>query len=242
MNEKQSLQQSLNKFNLSKRQQAALLLCNYIPFVHLLLIIGTIFIPWETLAWRIGAGIAELYLIPPLLARFLLKRWPMKNENIPMPSRDYFVWWAMLNLQVIFCRIPFLEEFMRLIPGAYSAWLRLWGSRIGSFTYWAPGLRILDRSFLDIGSGVVFGAGVRLNPHVIAPNNEGEMELFLAPIRIGDRAFIGGYALLTAGTQIADDETTRACLISPPFSQWKDGKRINKSTTPHKYKMGVECR
>jgi acetyltransferase-like isoleucine patch superfamily enzyme len=117
---------------------------------------------------------------------------------------------------------------MRLFPGVYSAWLRLWGSHIGSFTYWAAGLRILDRGFLEIGSGVAFGAGVRLNPHVVAENDEGKLELFLAPVRIGDRAIIGGYALLTAGTRIADDEVTRACLLSPPFSHWKGGRRIEK--------------
>ena len=93
---------------------------------------------------------------------------------------------------------------------------------------WAAGLRILDRSFLKIGNGVAFGAGVRLNPHVIAANEQDRMELMLASVHIGDRAMIGGYALLTAGTRIADDENTRACLISPPFSHWKGGKRIEK--------------
>ena len=153
-----------------------------------------------------------------------------------MPSRDYFVWWIVLNLQVVFCRLPALEEIMRIIPGAYSAWLRLWGSRIGSFTYWAAGLRILDRSFLDIGSGVAFGAGVRLNPHVIAENADGKMELLLATVHIGDRAIVGGYALLTTGTWIADDEVTRACLISSPFCHWKGGKRIEKEAARDEFR------
>lgn len=38
-------------------------------------------------------------------------------------------------------------------------------------------------------------------------------------------AMIGGYSLLTAGTEIADDEATRAFLTSPPFSKWKNGRR-----------------
>ena len=132
----------------------------------------------------------------------------------------------MLQAQMLFNRFPMLEEALRIIPGVYSTWLRLWGARVGRLTYWAPGMRILDRSFLDIGDHVVFGAGVRLNPHVIVKNSSGEQELLLAPIRIGDRASIGGYALLTAGTEIAADEATRACLISPPFSKWSDGKRV----------------
>jgi hypothetical protein len=44
-------------------------------------------------------------------------------------------------------------------------------------------------------------------------------------VKIGDDAMIGGYSLLTAGTEIAAGEATRAFLISPPFSKWKNGKR-----------------
>ncbi|NQW99044.1 hypothetical protein HQ447_00190 [bacterium] len=39
-----------------------------------------------------------------------------------------------------------------------------------------------------------------------------------------DRAIIGGDSLLTAGTEIAADEATRAFLISPPFSRWKGSR------------------
>ena len=117
-----------------------------------------------------------------------------------------------------------LEETLRLIPGLYSLWLRGWGSRIGKLTYWAPRTVILDRGFLDLGDHVILGAGVRLNPHVI--ERDPEPTLRLAPIKIGDGAMIGGYSLLTAGTEIAAGEATRAFLISPPFSRWKNGSRI----------------
>jgi acetyltransferase-like isoleucine patch superfamily enzyme len=226
--DEQVVPRSLEKFNFSRSQQVALLCCNYIPFLHVLLMVVTLCVPWATLGWRVGAAVTMLYILPPVLARLLLLLWPIRSTHIAIPSRDYFVWWSIFHLQVLFSRLPALEELMRVVPGLYSLWLRLWGSRIGSFTYWAVGLRILDRSFLEIGNSVAFGAGVRLNPHVIAKTDEGKMELILAPVRIGDRAIIGGYALLTAGTHIADDEVTRACLLSPPFSHWKGGKRIEK--------------
>ena len=231
MPEGQTLRRSLERFKFTRGQRLALLCCNYIPILHVLLIVVTIFLPWATCGWRVGAATAVLYLLPPAVARCVLKIWPIREGRIAMPSRDYFVWWMVLNLQVVFCRLPALEELVRLIPGAYSAWLRLWGSRIGSFTYWAAGLRILDRGFLNIGCGVAFGAGVRLNPHVVAENADGQMELLLATVHIGDRAIIGGYALLTAGTRVADDEVTRACLISSPFSYWSGGKRIEKEAS-----------
>ena len=87
---------------------------------------------------------------------------------------------------------------------------------------------ISDRSFLDIGDDVVFGAGVRLNAHVLT-KDEGRPLLYLATIHIGSRTIVGGYSLLTAGTAISEDEVVRAFLVSPPFSAWKDGKRVRKA-------------
>lgn len=228
MKEQHTLQDSLERFKFSRGQSIALLLCSYIPFLHIIIILVTLFVPWAGLGWRTGGAVALLYLLPPVVARCILKIWPIREGIIQMPSRDYFIWWILLNLQVVFCRLSFLEELMRLVPGAYGVWLRLWGSKIGRFIYWAAGLQILDRSFLDIEDGVVFGAGVRLNPHVVARNDSGQMELLLATVHLGKRSFIGGYALLTAGTRVADDESIRACQLSPPFSHWQGGRRIEK--------------
>lgn len=232
MKAQHTLQDSLEGFDFSKGQGMALLLCSYIPFFHLAVILGTLFVPWAGPGWRIGSAVTLLYLLPPFVARCIHALWPIREGILQMPSRDYFAWWSLLNLQVLFCRLPFLEELMRCVPGAYGVWLRLWGSKIGRFIYWAPGLQILDRSFLNIEDGVVFGAGVRLNPHVIVRNDSGKMELQLATIHLGKRAVIGGYALLTAGTRVAADESTKACLLSPPFSHWQDGRRVEKGRAP----------
>ena len=199
---------------------------NYIPFVHVLALIGIWFVPaWTTLA-RTGTFLALLYLFPALAARILLACSPIRSERIKAGTREFFTWWATFQFQVLFCRLPFLEEILRFAPGLYSQWLRLWGAKVGRFTYWAAGTLITDRSFLMIGNDVVFGAGVRLNSHVIGKSDDGRLELLLASIEVGDRALIGGYSLLTAGTRISANEASRAFLISPPFSEWKDGKRV----------------
>ncbi len=192
-----------------------MLLLNFIPLLHAAGSIACLFTPWPWLFPIV------LYLIPLLPGRLL--RWSLRSAPavIPLGSAGFLKWWACFQCQVLFLRFPALEEILRLIPGLYSLWLRLWGSRIGRLTYWAPGTIILDRGFLDVGDDVVFGAGVRINPHVMEHST-----LRLAPVRIGDRASIGGYSLLTAGTEISPGESTRAFLISPPFSKWKDGKRI----------------
>ncbi|MGH7954300.1 MAG: hypothetical protein ACREFE_20585, partial [Limisphaerales bacterium] len=197
-----------------------------LPAVHIISLVCILLIPFANWQTRIGVALVILYLLPPLIARLILFAAPISQGCIPVGSKAFFSWWTSFQLQIIFCRLPFLEEILRLIPGLYSIWLRLWGSHIGRFTYWSPGTAITDRSFLRIGNDVVFGAGVRLNAHVLTKNKDGKMELLLANLKIGDRAVIGGYSLLTTGTEIPSDETTRARLLSPPFSVWKDGKRI----------------
>jgi hypothetical protein len=219
------LAEALRPFGWSPGQCLVLVTCNLVPFVHVVAVAAVTAAPWARWPWRLLAGLLLLYLAPPLLARLVRACLPVRCGWIALGSRDYFVWWFLLNLQMVFCRFPALEECLRLVPKLYSAWLRLWGSRIGRYIYWAAGVCVLDRSFLDIGDAVVFGAGVRLNPHVLTRNEQGEIQLALAPIQIGDQAMVGGYSLLTAGTRIAAGECTRACQVSPPFSEWVDGHR-----------------
>ena len=213
---------------LSGTERLFMLLINYWGLVHVVGIGLTLGVPWAPFCWRLLAGLLLLYVVPPLAARIIRGLAPIHEGRIRIGRRDFFAWWALFNLQAIFCRLPALEELLRLAPGLYTLWLRLWGARIGRLTYWAAGLRILDRSFICIGDDVIFGAGVRLNPHVLMRNDRGELELILATVNIGDRVVVGGYSLLTAGTVIAPDECTRAFLISPPFSKWKNGRRVAK--------------
>ncbi len=209
----------------SPRFRLAMMALNALPLAQVALI--------GTAAWAIdsawAAGLAAaglLYLPPPLAARVVLRLRPIRSQRIAAGSGDFLTWWALACLQTLFARFPVLEEALRLVPGAYSAWLRLWGARIGRLTYWAPGVAILDRSFLRIGDDVVFGAGVRLNPHVIAEDATGATELLLADVVIGDGCVVGGYSLLTAGTELRPGERSRAMLASPPFSVWAGGRRV----------------
>lgn len=215
--------------SLSGPKQLSILLINYWTFLNVVAIGLTLGIPWALFRWRLLAGFLVLYLVPPLAARIIRRLAPVREGRISVGGRDFFAWWALFNLQMIFCRFPALEEGLRLVPGLYGTWLRLWGARVGKLIYWGAGLRILDRSFVQIGNGVIFGAAVRLNPHVLARNKMGELELILATIIIGDESLVGGYSLLTAGSEIAPGECGKACLVSPPFSKWKGGVRVAKT-------------
>mgnify|MGYP000155062346 CR=1 FL=1 len=208
-----------------------MLVLNTLPLLHLLSVLAVLFLPLSS-PMRGLIAITVLYLLPPLLARFILTGLPIRSTRINTGSREFLIWWGLANLQALFVRFAFLEELLRLIPGVYSLWLRLWGAKLGKLIYWAPGTIILDRSFLNIGDAVVFGAGVRLNPHVIAADSSNEEQLLLADIVIGSNCVIGGYSLLTAGTEINSGEKTRAFLISPPFSFWKEGRRVRREENP----------
>ena len=201
-----------------------MLLINLLPLLHLL-VLAIILMADLALMPRTMLFILVLYVCPPLLARLAGK--PQGRFSTASPT--FLIWFATAQAQMLFNRVPILEEALRLIPGLYSAWLRLWGSRVGRLTFWAPGVRLLDRAYQTIGDDVVFGAGVRLNAHVIARSREGQAELMIAPIVVGSGAIIGGYSLLTAGVDIGPGEATRAFLILPPFSIWRNGSRYRAS-------------
>lgn len=206
----------------------AMLLLNTIPLLHAA---GTLACFLLTpLEWplRLLVALTFLFLAPILPGRLLRESLRHEPHDITAGSAAFLRWWACFQCQALFLRFPSLEEFLRIVPGLYSLWLRLWGSRIGSLTYWAPRTIILDRGFLNVGDRVVFGAGVRINPHVM--ERTPGLILRLSPVTIGHDALIGGYSLLTAGTEIAANEATRAFLISPPFSLWKNGKRLREPT------------
>lgn len=215
---------------LSIPRKFLLLLANAIPFGHTVSLGLLIYYFYHTPGWCVALGLADLYLLPPILARIVSLLFPIRRQMIPIGSRDFFSWWITLNFQVLYGRFPTLEEVLRLVPGLYSLWLRLWGSRIGRATYWAAGFQVFDRQYLKIGHFVTMGANVRITPHMITANASGQMVLLLAPIEIADRVSIGGSSLLVSGTYIASDQATRAFLIMPPFSRLIDGRRVKLST------------
>jgi hypothetical protein len=205
-----------------------MLLLNLFPFLHVAAL-GWIAFSDYPVAWRVAGVLVGLYLVPPILARLVRATVTIPEGSMDLNAPGFLGWWATAQFQMIFNRLPLLEEILRLVPGLYSNWLRLWGSKIGRLTFWAPGVAVLDRGYLNIGDDVVFGAGVRLNGHVLLRGKGGVLTLALGRIRIGSGAVVGGYSLLTAGTEVAPGESTRAGLQSPPFTSWRNGKRWRNS-------------
>jgi acetyltransferase-like isoleucine patch superfamily enzyme len=159
----------------------------------------------------VGVALVALYLLPPLAARLSAWLMPLPRGEVELDERGFLAWWLSAQWQVIFNRARLLEEALRLVPGAYSAWLRLWGSRVGSLVYWSPGVELLDRGLLEIGDRVVFGAGVRLAGHVLLPGADRRVRLLVGPVKVGREALVGAYSMLPPCAEVAEGS------VSPPL-------------------------
>ncbi len=142
-----------------------------------------------------------LYGFPVLVYRLHQQIYPLKNGISYLQGENYSPWWGSHQLQLIYIAFPALETLLRLVPGLFSIWLRLWGAQIGKQVYWTPGLEIADRGLLTIGDNVVFGHQVGLYSHIVKPRRDNLM-LYLKPITIGDDSFIGAGSYIGPGATI----------------------------------------
>jgi hypothetical protein len=149
-----------------------------------------------------AAAIFAVYLLPVLCSRALLFFYPLAASLSNLSERRFSPWWASHQIQLIYGALPALEAILRLVPGLYSSWLRLWGSTIGANVYWTPRMEVHDRGLLDIGDRVIFGHKVELYGHTIMPKRS-RLLLYTGPVRIGAEAFIGAGSRLAPGVVVA---------------------------------------
>ena len=212
-------------FDVPDRIRAGMILLGFLPILHVVAVATPVVlaVTRRDPRWLALAPVV-LYLVPPLLVRLATLRAPLPHGRVELASGAFLRWWFTSQCQMVFARLPFLEEVLRLVPALYSAWLRLWGARIGALVYWAPGVAVLDRSLLDIGDRVAFGAGARLNGHVIV-SFEGRGTLFVGRIVIGSDALIGGYSTLLPGCVVAPAEVTPGFRALHAFTRLEGGRR-----------------
>lgn len=210
----------------SPGEKILLLALNAWPLVHVAAGVAlALAMPWS-LGWRAPAVLGWLLLLPPVLSR-LVAGSGLPSGEVTVPSRAFFRWWTTWQLQMLFNRLPWIDETLRLVPGLYSLWLRLWGARIGRLTLWSPGVRVFDRPLLRVGDDVVFGIDVRLAGHFGGVDPDGRACFTLGPITVGDRTTIGGGAFLGPGVVVEADQATEALFLGAPFTRWRAGERIS---------------
>jgi hypothetical protein len=197
---------------------------NYLPFLHALSGIGMGV--WLHGEWprTLLFALAWLYLLPPLLCRLLILGWGRSVGVHSSRDAGFFRWWLITQLQVIYSRFPATEEVLRLVPGLYNFWLRLWGARVSLFAFWSPGVVVMDRQLLEIGPRVVIAPGARIGAHVLQTSRDGRQVLTVAPVRIDAGAMIGIMAGVGPGCHVLGNETVPPRKFLRPFTTWKDGR------------------
>lgn len=148
-----------------------------------------------------AATLFVLYLMPPLLFRLHNAFCPLKRGITSLSAKGYSSWWGGHQIQLLFIAFPALEAFLRIIPGAYSAWLRLWGSKIGKRVYWTPSVQLVDRSLAEIGDDVTFGHEVDLCAHVVT-RKRASVRLLVSGVSIGSGCLIGARTRLGPGVVV----------------------------------------
>lgn len=146
-----------------------------------------------------------VYVMPPLLCRFHTFLLPLPDGFQDLAKKEYVPWWGCHQLQLPFIAVPALEAPLHFVPGLFSAWLRLWGSKIGKNVYWTPRVEILDRNLIDVGDGVLFGHLSAMCCHMVI-EVEGRPSLMIKRIRIGDKAFVSTLCQLGPGSIVAAGE------------------------------------
>ena len=184
---------------------------NYVPFLFL----GFLgFLVWKV---SLVVALAVLYFIPPLMCRLLIAFFGRPKRSQRVPSKSSYVWWMTTQLQVPFMRFPFLEEVLRMIPGFYSVWLRLWGAKVGRFVFWSPQVVIADRPFVEIGDKVIFGYGAKVTSHFLKKSKLGTFLIFGVP-KVGSESLVGAMSVIAPGASLADGATLEGGSGLHPFS------------------------
>ncbi len=147
--------------------------------------------------------IVIVYLLPPATFRLHNLFFPVRDRLSNLSERRYSPWWGAHQIQLLFIALPQLEALLRLVPGLYSAWLRVWGSKVGRKVYWTPNVEITDRHLLEIGDRVVVGHKTKFLGHAIKPK-DGEMILYTRVITVGNDVFIGAGSRIGPGAKIGD--------------------------------------
>jgi len=218
---------------ISLPQRVLLVGLNYWAFFQTLLAVLLLFYcPESPLYLRISASLFVLYLLPPLLCRLILLVFGPPPRKSKQWSKPFFVWWATAQFQVLYLRLPFLEELLRIVPGLYSIWLRLWGAKIGRFVYWSPQVKIMDRPFLEIGDDVMVGYGAAFTSHHVNRSEKGELELVFGIPKVGNRVILGGLSGLAPGAEVAEDEMLPSTMGLAPYYLWQGGRRYARPTPP----------
>jgi hypothetical protein len=205
-------------------------LVSFFPFAMIVLnFIALGYFAAQPSTWTALLLIATLYLPPPIAFRIHNRFFPLREGISRLDAPGYSPWWAAHQFQLFYEAAPQLEYALRIIPGLYSVWLRMWGARVGYGIYWTPRVEIVDRPLMEIGDRVVFGHKVECYAHVIRVKND-QMKLLVKKIRIGGNCVLGGGARLGPGAVVPAGSNVPVLTdigIGETYGEARGGRRLD---------------
>ncbi len=182
---------------------------NLLPVLHLGGSTAVTLLAFESSAARISAGLAFLYLLPPLAVRLSFAVFGRPGGRLRQTDVAYRVWWLSVQWQMVFLRLPALEEVLRLVPGLYAGWIFLWGGRLSPRAFVAAGVRILDRPFVEVEAGAVLGFSATLSGHAGLREADGSWVVVVGPARVEADCLLG------AGSGVGPGAVVRRGAVLP---------------------------
>ena len=156
-------------------------------------------------------------LVPVLTNRLVTFFAPMREGVRYAGSKGFDAWIVSYRLQGFYYLFPIFERFLLAIPGAYSMWLRAWGSKIGRKVVWSPNVEVIDRGMIEVGDKVLFGYQAALSSHIILFENR-QLKLILSKVRLAPGTLVGGRASLGPGCKSNPGETLKAMQVYADYS------------------------
>lgn len=193
---------------------------NWLPIFHIAT--GLLLTLWmcHTTSSRLGILVAWIYLLPPLASRLMITIFGNPEGRLTQDVSAYRVWWVLTQLQILFNRLPWLEELLRLLPGLYALWIRLWGGRLSPFAYVGPGVQITDRHAIHVGRGAVLGMNSLLTGHLVIRDEKGRWQVLVAAPVVEPGAIVGGAAKLGPGALLRAGSMLPVGRHIMPFEEW----------------------
>ena len=169
------------------------------------------------------AGFIFLYIYAVLLYRMFLTNFPLLPGDIPVRSRQEFIYHIHL-LHFLMLFYPVMRAGFIPVP-LMRLFYQALGARFGNNSYTAGIL--YDPLFIRVGDNTLIGEGALLVPHAI----EGE-NLSHHPIKLGNNVTIGAHAIVFGGVEIGDGAIVAAGSVV------RKGERIG----PDEVWGGMPCR
>jgi hypothetical protein len=199
---------------------------NVVPFVHLASGLGVAFGFLHGAGARVALLLVWIYLLPPLVARLTQTLFGTPVGRVTLDTRGYRVWWFLTQLQTLFNRLPWVEELLRMVPGLYSVWIRIWGGHVSPFAYIGPRVLITDRHLVNVGRGAVLGLQGALAAHMAIRDENGRYVVVLAAPTVEPEAILGGDAGLGPGAILRAGHLLPTGRRVGPFDEWPRRKAV----------------